>query len=137
MPPATSENAAMSIPENRGQREYEGSVPMAKKALSTKAPPPDDDTVSFRKQTRTWNYMWRSGVAGGLAGCAVRRVFLYSSPLALSAIDLLTSLPCTGENNRSASRPGQDPLPSEQSAVCEVLRIVGWRRRHAQGYILP
>ena len=74
MPPAILENAAMSMSQNSVQREYEGSVPMTKNGLSTKAPPVDDDTVSFRKQTRTWNYVWRSGVAGGLAGCAVRRV---------------------------------------------------------------
>lgn len=74
MPPATLDNAAMSMSQNTAQREYDGSVPMTKKGFSTKTPSADDDTVSFRKQTRTWNYVWRSGVAGGLAGCAVRLV---------------------------------------------------------------
>lgn len=34
-------------------------------------PTDDDETVAVRKQTRTFDYVWRSGVAGGLAGCAV------------------------------------------------------------------
>ncbi|KAL3965412.1 hypothetical protein ACCO45_002416 [Purpureocillium lilacinum] len=34
--------------------------------------PTDDETLTPRKKdTRTWNYVWRSGVAGGMAGCAV------------------------------------------------------------------
>lgn len=74
MPPATLGNAAMSVSRNETQQGYEGTVPMTKKGASKAAPALDDDTVSFRKQTRTWNYVWRSGVAGGLAGCAVRSV---------------------------------------------------------------
>ncbi|KAF9881790.1 mitochondrial carrier protein [Colletotrichum karsti] len=35
-------------------------------------PTDDDDTVKLRKQTRTLDYVWRSGVAGGLAGCAAK-----------------------------------------------------------------
>ncbi|OLN87815.1 Mitochondrial carrier protein LEU5 [Colletotrichum chlorophyti] len=44
----------------------------------TRAPPvcptDDDETVAARKQTRTLDYVWRSGVAGGLAGCAAKTV---------------------------------------------------------------
>ena len=27
--------------------------------------------VAARRHTRSWDYVWRSGVAGGMAGCAV------------------------------------------------------------------
>ncbi|EFQ30773.1 uncharacterized protein GLRG_05917 [Colletotrichum graminicola M1.001] len=37
-------------------------------------PTDDDETVATRKQTRTFDYIWRSGVAGGLAGCAAKTV---------------------------------------------------------------
>ncbi|KXH68356.1 hypothetical protein CSAL01_11031 [Colletotrichum salicis] len=37
-------------------------------------PTDDDETVAVRKQTRTFDYIWRSGVAGGLAGCAAKTV---------------------------------------------------------------
>lgn len=33
--------------------------------------PTDDEAVTPQSQTRSWDYIWRSGVAGGLAGCAV------------------------------------------------------------------
>lgn len=43
--------------------------------LDTKDPavcPTDDEALTPRKQaTRSWDYVWRSGVAGGMAGCAV------------------------------------------------------------------
>ncbi|TEA20758.1 Mitochondrial carrier protein LEU5 [Colletotrichum sidae] len=42
---------------------------------STPVSPTDhDETVEIRKQTRTLDYVWRSGVAGGLAGCAAKTV---------------------------------------------------------------
>jgi len=33
----------------------------------------DDDAIMRQKRTnkRTWDYIWKSGVAGGMAGCAV------------------------------------------------------------------
>lgn len=31
----------------------------------------NDDAVAARAKTRSWDYIWRSGVAGGIAGCAV------------------------------------------------------------------
>ncbi|KAF3360171.1 hypothetical protein VdG1_01861 [Verticillium dahliae VDG1] len=37
-------------------------------------PTDDDDTVALRKKTRSFDYLWRSGVAGGLAGCAAKTV---------------------------------------------------------------
>lgn len=34
--------------------------------------PTDDEALTPRTQsTRSWDYVWRSGVAGGMAGCAV------------------------------------------------------------------
>lgn len=33
--------------------------------------PADAEALAPRKDTRSWDYAWRSGVAGGLAGCAV------------------------------------------------------------------
>lgn len=91
MPPASMENAPMSITpqqqqlqqqqlqqtqqQQQGRQNYEASLTMTKKAPSV--PAPGDDTVELRKQTRTLNYAWRSGVAGGLAGCAVWRFYLF------------------------------------------------------------
>lgn len=42
-------------------------------AVATKQPDPTiaQDAVA-RKTTRSFDYIWRSGVAGGFAGCAVR-----------------------------------------------------------------
>ncbi|KAJ6447095.1 mitochondrial carrier protein LEU5 [Purpureocillium lavendulum] len=35
--------------------------------------PTDDEALTPRKKdTRTWDYVWRSGVAGGMAGCAAK-----------------------------------------------------------------
>lgn len=31
----------------------------------------DEAPVTARAMTQSWEYIWRSGVAGGLAGCAV------------------------------------------------------------------
>ncbi|SPN97554.1 probable coenzyme A transporter [Cephalotrichum gorgonifer] len=62
----------MSIPQDGAQQNYEASIPTMKKSLSTHKPSPDDDTVAYRKHTRTFEYAWRSGVAGGLAGCAAK-----------------------------------------------------------------
>lgn len=33
--------------------------------------PTDSEAITPRAKTRTWDYVWRSGVSGGLAGCAV------------------------------------------------------------------
>ena len=34
-------------------------------------PQPAQQNVTTPKDKRSWDYIWRSGVAGGLAGCAV------------------------------------------------------------------
>lgn len=43
-------------------------APRRKEAASPKG----DEMAAHRAKTRSWDYIWRSGVAGGLAGCAVR-----------------------------------------------------------------
>ncbi|KAF6819253.1 mitochondrial carrier protein LEU5 [Colletotrichum musicola] len=69
MPSALLEHASMSEIATKKQRP---------KPETTTTPPvcptDNDDTVKLRKQTRTWDYIWRSGVAGGLAGCAAKTV---------------------------------------------------------------
>ncbi|OAA48372.1 mitochondrial carrier protein LEU5 [Metarhizium rileyi] len=36
--------------------------------------PTDDEAITPRNKTRSWDYVWRSGVAGGLAGCAAKTI---------------------------------------------------------------
>ncbi|PKS09018.1 hypothetical protein jhhlp_003631 [Lomentospora prolificans] len=74
MPPANLENAPMSITQNQQRQNYEMSLSMTEKESPSSAPPPRDDALEFRKQTWTFNYVWRSGVAGGLAGCAGKTI---------------------------------------------------------------
>lgn len=54
--------------------------PRENMAVATRNPGPEkavlamndeSDMRSKRTNKRTWDYIWRSGVAGGLAGCAV------------------------------------------------------------------
>lgn len=45
----------------------------ARAPTGPKAQPVEDDE-RIRKQTRTWDYIWKSGTAGGLAGCAGKTV---------------------------------------------------------------
>lgn len=33
--------------------------------------PANDEVLASRAKTRSWDYIWRTGVAGGVAGCAV------------------------------------------------------------------
>ncbi|KAK0376282.1 hypothetical protein CLIM01_06361 [Colletotrichum limetticola] len=72
MPSALLEHASMSEVAPNNQRNA------ARPKPDTRAPPvcptDDDETVAVRKQTRTFDYVWRSGVAGGLAGCAAKTV---------------------------------------------------------------
>ncbi|KAL7924243.1 mitochondrial carrier [Trichoderma austrokoningii] len=43
-------------------------APRRKEAASPKG----DEMAAHRAKTRSWDYIWRSGVAGGLAGCAAK-----------------------------------------------------------------
>lgn len=42
-------------------------APRRKEAASAKG----DEISAHRAKTRSWDYIWKSGVAGGFAGCAV------------------------------------------------------------------
>jgi hypothetical protein len=59
-------------------RSRENMSVIARKAGAEKAVlAADDDAIMRQKRTnkRTWDYIWRSGVAGGMAGCAVSLLF--------------------------------------------------------------
>ena len=69
--------------------------------------PTDDDTIAPQRKKRnkqSLEYIWRSGLAGGLAGCAV--CFLCSR-YPRRGTDRVT-----GKDSCSPPRPSQDPLPS-------------------------
>ena len=61
---------------------------------------------------RSLDYILRTGLAGGLAGCAVRAG---GDRCREEHADLLT-----GQDHCRTSRPRQDPLPSLQSPICEI-----------------
>ncbi|KAL0944418.1 mitochondrial carrier protein [Colletotrichum truncatum] len=68
MSSALMEHASMSeVAPNKQRSKPETKIPPV-------CPTDDDDTAKLRKQTRTLDYVWRSGVAGGLAGCAAKTV---------------------------------------------------------------
>jgi len=92
----------------------------------------EDDTVAFRERTRTWDYVVRSGVAGGFAGCVVSINFLH-----LSGKPLTPSLYFIGENNNSTARPSENPFPNEEPPVRKVHRLMGWSRLSNEGNLCP
>lgn len=49
------------------------SAPLAKHRHDPPVCPTDEDTAP-RNNTRSWDYVWRSGVAGGVAGCAGKTI---------------------------------------------------------------
>ena len=71
MPSALVEHAPMSEVARDGARQRGASALAMKDAVVARVPSEDAVAVARRK-TRTWDYIWRSGVSGGLAGCAVR-----------------------------------------------------------------
>ncbi|PTB79658.1 mitochondrial carrier [Trichoderma longibrachiatum ATCC 18648] len=40
--------------------------------IDAAVPPTNDVDLKSRAKTRSWDYVWRSGVAGGIAGCAAK-----------------------------------------------------------------
>lgn len=77
--------------------------------------------VKMRQNTRTFDYIWRSGVAGGMAGCAVSRrnmrlSFLEATRLTYSDRQKHSSRPLT--ESRSCSRRA---APSSQSTPAPGL----------------
>lgn len=65
------------------------------------------------------DYILKSGLAGGLAGCAVR---FPAGSTAIHRTCLLIS--STGQNGRRSSRSCQNPLPSFESPVRKVYRLL-------------
>lgn len=86
----------------------------------------DTDTANRKPQKQSFDYIWRTGVAGGMAGCVV------CSPM-LGILLHLTLFP--GKNSRSPSRSSQDPLPSQQSPICQVCWIMVRCRDSHERYI--
>jgi hypothetical protein len=72
------------------------------------------------KDKRSTDYILRSGLAGGMAGCAVS---LPCNSL-LSWLRILTD--SSGKNDSSSVGPRQDSLPSVESGVCQVFRKLVW-----------
>ena len=68
------------------------------------------------------NYVLRSGLAGGVAGCVV------STSSAVAQM-LLTERHALGEDRYSPSRQSENPLPGLESRLCEVRRYVRCRHR--------
>lgn len=67
---------------------------------------------------QSWDYILRSGLAGGIAGCAVRH---FHPPI---CCQLLTH--CTGKDCSRSARSRQDPLPGFKSPICKVHRLMVW-----------
>ena len=77
------------------------------------------------------NFVVRSGIAGGIAGCAVRDM-ICTLLFHCSAQMLIHCWPI-GQNCRWSPRPGEDPLPGVESGIRQVFRLmVGPGERHAR-----
>lgn len=75
MPTALVDHASMSAlsPQHQPRKDR----------VSVAVCPTDDEAVVPRKKVdkQSWDYVWRSGTAGGIAGCAVRSGLLSPLPL--------------------------------------------------------
>ena len=71
MPPSYAAADLASVTEIARDKAQQHTV--AVKAPKKEPPvcPTDDETIAPKAKTRSWDYVWRSGVAGGVAGCAV------------------------------------------------------------------
>lgn len=86
MPTALAEHASMSaLSQHQSREDIEGTVGSLSKD-EVAICPTDDEAVVPRKQVdkQSFDYLWRSGTAGGLAGCAV----------SLAAIDAMQRFCC-------------------------------------------
>ena len=81
-----------------------------------------ETVVREYRDKRSWDYVWRTGLAGGLAGCAVS-ISSSTQPTITVLIGLFA-----GEKCCRAARQGQDPVPSLESAVRKVHGLLVWRR---------
>jgi solute carrier family 25 protein 16 len=73
MPPALLNNASPPAMLKDKSREMDAAAEARKRELAIC--PTDDDTIAPKRKKphkQSWDYIWRTGVAGGLAGSAVR-----------------------------------------------------------------
>ena len=119
-------------------------------------PSGDSDAIVPRRldkrdiDKQSTEYFLKSGIAGGLAGCAVRAPSLlpgsidrinancktFDVPLPVSTISHMTNAPRPGQNRRRAPRPRQNPLPGIFSILCEIHWLLD-RRCHRHARHLP
>lgn len=89
MPTAHAEHASMSaLSQHQPRKDIEGQVGCLSKDTVAICPT-DDEAVVPRKQVdkQSFDYLWRTGTAGGLAGCAVRLLHHHPHLLRESAAD--------------------------------------------------
>jgi solute carrier family 25 (mitochondrial carrier protein), member 16 len=73
MPPAFWDDAAESAAKDK-PRQMDAA--QRKRRTEPALCPTDDDAITLKRQMpqkQSLEYVWRSGLAGGMAGCAVRR----------------------------------------------------------------
>ena len=72
MPPAFWDDASASAPKDKSRQ-----MEAVQKKRGTVEPaicPKDDGAIAPTRKVvdkQSWDYVWRSGLAGGMAGCAV------------------------------------------------------------------
>lgn len=71
---------------------------------------------------RSWDYVMRSGIAGGLAGCAVslHGLQVFARFILINALDVI------GEDRGSTPRPREDPLPGIKSSIRQIHGQLDW-----------
>ena len=107
--------------------------------------PPSSSSASFtsppKKKTidkQSVDYVLRSGLAGGLAGCAVSaRSLLVSTHLFIFSETDLRHPTRSGQIPNRATRPRQDPLPSILSAIHSLRRLLCWPLHRPPQHISP
>ncbi|EFY92657.1 mitochondrial carrier protein LEU5 [Metarhizium acridum CQMa 102] len=75
--PPLMDHAPMTEIARDRVRQHVGVATMAPAVANKRDPavcPTDDEAITPRNTTRSWDYVWRSGVAGGLAGCAAKTI---------------------------------------------------------------
>lgn len=71
---------------------------------------------------RSLDYVMRSGIAGGLAGCAVsfHGLSIIASFILINAPDVI------GQDCSSAPRPREDPLPGVKPSIRQIYGQLDW-----------
>lgn len=137
--------SAVMAMESRKDIEIEGVVPRKRRALDGEGESAGERRIGRggerqmilesaqgrgrekNKNKQSWDYIWRSGLAGGLAGsavCTFSHFPISHRPIARTCTkkskkhtaNKATSHP-TGQNCRCPSRPCQNSLPSQQPQV--------------------